>query len=105
MTVALEDSIETLHPLQLRLAGMKTSLDDLILSLVSAVTELKKLAKSDEIHRKDEDSAWELLAKIEELFECSMTEDRVEGLLRVQTSILETLEIYGKLYDRQQELL
>ena len=63
------------------------------------------MAKSDEIHRKDEDSAWELLAKIEELFECSMTEDRVESLLRVQTSILETLEIYGKLYDRQQELL
>ncbi len=45
VTVALEDSIETLHPLQLRLAGMKTSLDDLILSLVSAVTELKKIGK------------------------------------------------------------
>ena len=34
-----------------------------------------------------------------------MTEDRVEGLLQVQTSILETLEIYGKLYDRQLEQL
>ena len=32
-----------------------------------------------------------------------MTEDRVEGLLQVQRSILETLEIYGKLYDRQHQ--
>ena len=48
---------------------MKASLDDLILSLVSAVPELKKLTKADEIDRKDEDSAWELLAQIEELFE------------------------------------
>ena len=31
-----------------------------------------------------------------------MTEDRVEGLLYVQRSIAETLNIYGELYDRQQ---
>ena len=34
-----------------------------------------------------------------------MTEDRVKGLLQVQTSILQTLQIYGKLYDRQCQLL
>lgn len=34
-----------------------------------------------------------------------MTEDRVDSLLKVQNSILETLQIYGQLYDRQQQLL
>lgn len=44
-------------------------LDDLIFCLKSAVTELEKLAKAEEIDHTDEDSAWELLAKIEELME------------------------------------
>lgn len=34
-----------------------------------------------------------------------MTEDRVESFLHVQRSIAETLEIYGKLYNRQCEQL
>lgn len=34
-----------------------------------------------------------------------MTEDRVEGLLHVQRNIAQTLETYGKLYDRQCEQL
>ena len=34
-----------------------------------------------------------------------MTEDRVEGLLQVQRNIAQTLEVYGKLYDRQCEQL
>lgn len=34
-----------------------------------------------------------------------MSEERMEGLLRVQRSIAETLEIYGKLYDRQVQQL
>lgn len=36
-----------------------------------------------------------------------MTEDRTEGLLKVHRSIvlLETLQIYGELYDEQRELL
>ena len=34
-----------------------------------------------------------------------MTEDRTEGLLKVHRSILETLQIYGVLYDEQRELL
>ena len=34
-----------------------------------------------------------------------MTEDRVEGLLRVQRSIAETLELYGRLFDQQPEQL
>lgn len=34
-----------------------------------------------------------------------MTEQRVEGLLRVQRRIAETLEIYGHLYDKQREQL
>ena len=34
-----------------------------------------------------------------------MTEDRVENLLQIQSSIAQTLEAYGKLYDRQCEQL
>ncbi len=30
-----------------------------------------------------------------------MTEEKLEGLLRVQPDILSTLEVYSKLYDRQ----
>ena len=34
-----------------------------------------------------------------------MTEDKTEDLLKVHRSILETLQIYGELYDEQGELL
>ena len=34
-----------------------------------------------------------------------MTEDRVEGLLKVQSSILETLQYYSILYEKQQQQL
>lgn len=34
-----------------------------------------------------------------------MTEDRVENLIQIQSSIAQTLGAYGKLYDRQCEQL
>lgn len=34
-----------------------------------------------------------------------MTEERIQGLLRVQRSIAETLELYGRLFDQQHEQL
>ncbi|KAL3155954.1 hypothetical protein ABBQ32_012947 [Trebouxia sp. C0010 RCD-2024] len=82
---------------------MTTSLNEVISHLQSVVNVLKA---AEDIDLTNEDLAWELLSTIEECgSSASMTEDRVENLLQIQRSIAQTLEAYGKLYDRQSEQL
>lgn len=63
------------------------------------------MKKAKEIELASEHLAWEQLSKIAIRGFVRVTEDRVESFLHVQRSIAETLEIYGKLYDRQCEQL
>ena len=82
---------------------MTTSLEDLLSYLESVIQQLEQLNREEHSEHENEDLAWERLSQIEGLFYAivHMNEDRVEGLLRVQKSIAEALQIYGKLYDRQ----
>ncbi len=67
------------------------------------IRQLEQLKSQDRVPEEEEEKIWELLNKAEDLcmisIPKSMTEDRVEGLLQVQRSIAETLNIYGELHD------
>lgn len=48
---------------------MTNTLDEMISCLSSVVKELESWTEAEEVDLANEDSTWELLAKVEELFE------------------------------------